>query len=395
MTRAIPSSLNWPEDWAERAVDITVALFSTAAAIALHAEVVSGRGQSELLTPELAVPIVHGSAVLFRRRGPLLVLAVLLTTAWLYVLMGYPAFMLGPATVFAMYSAGAGIPRRASSTALAVVEVNVIPLLLVGPSYPGLGSLVQYAGIIASAWVLGDLVRRWRTAAAEHARRADELVATRQELARYAVVEERRRIARELHDVVAHAMTIVAMHAGTGRLTASTDPTTASSSLRTIEKVSREALSEMRRLVSLLRDETDEQDDLSPTPSLEDLHRLVGEMVGAGMVIDVRVDGPIDQVPAGLSAVAYRTVQEALTNVARHAGPVRTRLGIVATDSELAITVENDRPAPGVVSRSAGQGTGLLGMRERVQIYDGSLVTEGLPDGGYRVEARLPLEWNQ
>jgi signal transduction histidine kinase len=194
---------------------------------------------------------------------------------------------------------------------------------------------------------------------------------------------------------VAHAMTVVTMHAGTGRLTASTDPTTASSSLETIETVSREALSEMRRLVTLLRDETDMHDDLSPTPSLKVLHRLVGEMVGAGMVIDVRVDGLLDRIPEGLSAVAYRTIQEALTNVARHAGPVRTRLEIIATDTELSISVENDSPTAAVASGSAGQGKGLLGMRERVQIYDGSLVTEGLPDGGYRVEARLPLQSNQ
>jgi signal transduction histidine kinase len=252
--------------------------------------------------------------------------------------------------------------------------------------------VVLYGGILASSWALGDLLRRWRTAAAEHARRADELAATREELAHYAVVEERRRIARELHDVVAHAMTVVAMHAGTGRLAATTDPTAATSSLHTIEKVSREALSEMRRLVTLLRDESDEESYLSPTPSLGDLHRLVGEMVGAGMVIDVRADGPLDRISAGLSAVAFRTIQEALTNAARHAGPVRARLEVIATEKELAVTVENDPPASEVVSKVGDGGAGLLGMRERVQIYDGSLVTESQPNGGFRVEAHFPLE---
>jgi signal transduction histidine kinase len=392
MRWVVPVARRWPEDWSARVIDVTVALFSTAAAVALHSEVVAARGQRELLTPALAVAMTYGSAVLFRRKSPLWVLAAMLVCAWLYVLMGLPAYMLGPGLVFAMYSGGAGLPRGPSSAALAVVEVNVIVLLLVGPSFPGLGSIVLYGGILASSWALGDLLRRWRTAAAEHARRADELAATREELAHYAVVEERRRIARELHDVVAHAMTVVAMHAGTGRLAATTDPTAATFSLHTIEKVSREALSEMRRLVTLLRDDSDEESYLSPTPSLGDLHRLVGEMVGAGMVIDVRADGPIDRISAGLSAVAFRTIQEALTNAARHAGPVRARLEVIATEKELAVTVENDPPASEVVSRVGDGGAGLLGMRERVQIYDGSLVTESQPNGGFRVEAHFPLE---
>jgi hypothetical protein len=223
MSWVVPVARRWPEDWSARVIDVTVALFSTAAAVALHSEVIAARGQGELLSPALAVAVVHGSAVLFRRKIPLWVLAVMLASAWLYVLMGFPAYMLGPGLVFAMYSGGAGLPRRASSAALAVVEVNVIVLLLVGPSFPGLGSMVLYGGILASSWALGDLLRRWRTAAAEHARRADELAATREELAHYAVVEERRRIARELHDVVAHAMTVVAMHAGTD--VALVDPT--------------------------------------------------------------------------------------------------------------------------------------------------------------------------
>jgi signal transduction histidine kinase len=116
------------------------------------------------------------------------------------------------------------------------------------------------------AWWLGYLVRGWRTAADEHARRADELAATREELARYAVADERRRIARELHDVVAHSMTVVTMHAGTARLVAADDPTAALSTLGMIERLSREAVTEMRRLVGLLRDDSHSGVGLAPTP---------------------------------------------------------------------------------------------------------------------------------
>ena len=391
MTRLSSLSSRLPADWTARAIDLVVAAFSTGAAIALHAEVVSARDEGKLLTLALAVATIHGSAVLFRNRSPLWVLVVLMATAWLYVWLGFEAYMLGPATIFAMYSAAVQLPRRVSLAAAAVVVASMIALLVVGPRFPGIGSIVLYAGIIVSAWGLGDLVARWRRAAKEHARRADELAATREELARYAVSEARRRIARELHDVVAHAMTVVAMHAGTGRVAAATDPAAARSSLQTIETVSREALSEMRRLVSLLRDESEDMDDLSPSPGLGDLHRLVGEMVAAGMVVDVQTEGSLQAVPPGLSLVAYRTIQEALTNAARHAGPVRTRLKVVTVGDDLALVVENDPPASvGALSDTKG-GTGLIGMRERIKLYDGSLITENLPNGGYRVEAHFPL----
>jgi signal transduction histidine kinase len=391
VTRLFSLSGRSPSNWTGRGIDVVIAVFSTGAAVALHLEVVSARGEVGLVTVALAVATIHGSAVLLRKKSPLWVLAVLMATAWLYVWLGFPAYMLGPATVFAMYSAAVQLPRRMSLAAAAIVVANMIALLGAGPGFPGLGSIVLYGGIIVFSWGLGDLVARWRRAAEEHARRADELAATREELAGYAVSEERRRIARELHDVVAHAMTVVAMHAGTGRVAAATDPAAARSSLQTIETVSREALSEMRRLVTLLRDESEDRDDLSPSPGLGDLHRLVGEMVAAGMVVDVQTEGPIREVPPGLSLVAYRTIQEALTNAARHAGQVRTRLKVMAVGDDLVLVVENDPPASfGAPSNTRG-GTGLVGMRERINLYDGSLITEHLPDGGYRVEAHFPL----
>jgi signal transduction histidine kinase len=254
-----------------------------------------------------------------------------------------------------------------------------------------LSSVVLYLVIIAGAWWLGHAVRRWRSAAQAHERRADELAATREELARFAVAEERRRIARELHDAVAHSMTVVAMHAGAGRLLASENPSSGVSSLAIIERLSRDALAEMRRLVGLLRDDADQGNGLSPTPALTDVHGLIAEMAVAGMAVEVSIEGPLEGVAAGPAMAGFRIIQEALTNAAKHSGS-KAVLRVQVSDSELAILVENDIPH---TSKAGGSrqnpGLGIMGMRERVQVYGGSLTTGPVPGGVFRVRATIPL----
>ena len=376
--------------WIDRAVDVFVGLFSMMAALVLHLETVSSRGGVGL-TPALVVAAIHGACVVFRRVHPWPVLVVLMITAAAYAILGFPAFMLGPAVLFAIYSAGAVLDGRASMAALGAIELTVALVLILGSAFPGPPSVVFYLAIVAAAWWLGFLVRRWRTAAEEHARRADELAGTREELARYAVAEERRRIARELHDAVAHSMTVVAMHAGTGRLLAEQDPAAAVPSLGVIERLSREALSEMRRLVGLLRDEADGGAGLTPSPRLADLHGVIAEMVAAGMAVEVHLEGPLDEVPAGPALAGFRIIQEALTNAAKHSAWPRAVLRVVADDLALRIEIENDAPAPGSVAGERGPGLGMIGMQERVQVYDGTLTAGPLPGGGFRVAARIPL----
>jgi signal transduction histidine kinase len=262
-------------------------------------------------------------------------------------------------------------------------------LILVGPSFPGYSSLALFVGLVAAAWFLGDVVRRWRVAAIQHQRRAAELAAAREELARRAVSEERLRIARELHDVVAHSMTVVAMQAGSGRLVAVEDPGAAQKALETIEKSSREALADMRRLVGVLREGDDSVTE--PAPGLSDLDRLAGELKRAGLEVDLRRSGPLDEVPAGMAVAAYRIAQEALTNVVRHAGVDRADLTVDASDGGLTIVVVNGPPTR-TAEAVEGGGHGIAGMEERAAIFGGSLVAGPSPDGGYRVEARLPLD---
>jgi signal transduction histidine kinase len=249
-----------------------------------------------------------------------------------------------------------------------------------------------YALIVAAAWFLGDVVRRWRTAAEEHARRAAELAAAREELARYAVSEERLRIARELHDVVAHSMTVVAMHAGTARMIADRDPAATRAALETIERASREALGEMRRVVGVLREGDLDGVSLQPTPGLRDLERLVAEVAMAGVTVGLRTKGSLDRVPPGQALAAYRIAQEALTNVVRHSESAHAELTVTVADTEVAIVVRNDPPGERLqrpVVESGGMGT--IGMRERVRLYGGTLKVGPLGDGGFLVEARLPL----
>ena len=168
-------------------------------------------------------------------------------------------------------------------------------LLTSSSAFPGWDSVALFAGLVAGSWFLGVLARRWQTLARELAERAAELEEARTELARHAVAAERLRIARELHDVVAHSMSVIAMHAGVARLAVGTKPESEVAALDVIERSSREALAEMRRLVTVLRDENAGSAERGPAPGVSDLHTLVAGVVEAGVTVDVRTEGDLDE----------------------------------------------------------------------------------------------------
>ena len=273
--------------------------------------------------------------------------------------------------------------------ALVIVELVMLILIFVGPSFPDYSSLALFAVLIGAAWFLGDVVRRWRTAAIQHERRAAELAAAREELALRAVSEERLRIARELHDVVAHSMTVVALQAGSGRLAGRQDPEAAQRASKTIEKSSREALADMRRLVGVLREGEDSLKQ--PAPGLEDIDRLVEEISRAGVTVGVTSSGHLDRVPPGMALAAYRVAQEALTNVVRHAGVDQAEMTLEASDGALVLVVGNGPPTRPVEPIEGG-GHGISGMVERASLYGGTLNAGSTDDGGYRVEAIFPFD---
>jgi signal transduction histidine kinase len=373
-------------------VDLLLAAVAVYAATVLTAEVLHA-APAGLAFAVYTVAGLHGASVALRRLAPVAAVAVLLSTAGVYGLaLGMPVFMLGPAVLFVAYGVGAGLGLRPAAVLLAVIETALVLLLAFGSSFPGWASVLLFASLVAGAWYLGVFARRWQTLAAENAQRARELEAARHELARHAVATERLRIARELHDVVAHSMSVIAMHAGAARLAVGTDPTSERKALDVIESSSRETLGEMRRLVTVLRDENADAAVRSPMPGLTELPTLVASVAAGGLTVDVRTEGDLEAVPSGVSLAAYRVIQEALTNVVRHAGHTSAHVLVQAGKDNVVVRIENAAPSGGAWHRvpSAGGRHGTVGMRERVELYGGTLGVGPSADGGWSVEASLP-----
>jgi signal transduction histidine kinase len=247
---------------------------------------------------------------------------------------------------------------------------------------------------------MGDAARRRREDAAAHADRAAQLERAREELADRAVTEERLRIARELHDVVAHAMSAIAVQAGTGRVAFDREPEVARASLAEIEGLSRQGLAEMRRMLGVLRPapQPGVHEVLPPPASLDQVDRLVATAAAAGVAVTVRVEGAPRRLAPGVDLAAYRIAQEALTNVVRHAGADQARLTLRFSPDGLELEVEDGGPA-GIAARAAPLppaelgsrcGVGIVGMRERAAACGGTLSAGPCPGGGFRVVARLP-----
>ncbi|MCH0561434.1 sensor histidine kinase [Streptomyces sp. MUM 16J] len=275
--------------------------------------------------------------------------------------------------------------RRASTAAVA--GSFTVQFLVIGGFAHGDGLAVN--GVIAllalAASCMAGLLSRERR---EHA------VALRAQEVAEAVTAERLRIARELHDMIAHSIGVIALQAGVGSRVIQTQPAEAREALRAIESTSRETLSSLRRtLVSLRQADRDaatsEQSSLAPSPGLADVERLAAATAGAGVRVDVHCSGEQRPVPADIDLSAYRIVQEALTNVVRHAGTGSCRVAIDYGDEELSVEVVDD--GRGATEDGSAHGFGLIGMRERVSLLGGYLSSGPGPEGGFRVAARLPL----
>ena len=307
-----------------------------------------------------------------------------------YAAANYPP-ALTPIVLLSVYSAAARLPQRAARAVLAGTLVLGAIGATLGPGPTDLG----VPAFILSSWLLGNHVRSRSAYAAELEVKNRLLEQAQRDLADRAVADERLRIARELHDVVAHTMSVVAMHAGTGRMIARDDPSAARPALATIETATRSALVELRRMLGVLRssDASEATHDLSPAPGLADLDALVAEVVEAGVQVEVRVEGTRTALPVGVDLSAYRIVQEALTNVIKHAGGASTTVVVRYDADAVTVDVDNDGDAelPGADSPApAGEGHGLVGMRERVALYAGEFVANHRSGGGFHVSARLP-----
>jgi signal transduction histidine kinase len=245
---------------------------------------------------------------------------------------------------------------------------------------------------LVGAIAAGVLIRNRERLFADTERRAAEAEADRLAEAERAVRRERRRIAREMHDVVAHGMSVVAVQAAAGREIVRGDPEKAADVFAKIEAVSRESLAELRRMLGVLRDPRDPEASLSPQPSISDIRAAVAQSVAVGVPTELVVEGGERPVEPGIELAAYRIVQEALTNVRKHAGGSASAVvTLVYERDRLAVEVSDDGRGAASALSQAGGGHGLIGMRERVEIYGGELRSGPRPGGGFTVRAVLPI----
>jgi signal transduction histidine kinase len=343
-----------------------------------------------------ALVLLHTLPLLARRRFPGTVLALVVGSGLAFAALDLPPDLLGVAILVAVYSVAAYGSWSVALAGLAGVEVALVAVQLT-PGRTGAVTLVINLGVVAATWLLGQFAHNYRTYAARLEERTIELEQARDELARRAVTEQRLRLARELHDVVAHAMSVIAVQSGVGAHVADTNPQEAAKALAAIEATSRAALEELRRLLGVLRQEDEPQGALAPVPGLADLDSLLAEVGKAGLAVKLQINGTRPPLPAGVDLSAYRIVQEALTNVVKHAGPAHAQVVVGYRDQDVTVEVTDDgRGAVTSVSDGrAGTGHGLIGMRERVAAFGGDLQTGPRPGGGFRVAARLPFAADQ
>jgi len=241
--------------------------------------------------------------------------------------------------------------------------------------------------VFGLVWIVGFSLGRKFEEADEAKERAARAERDREQQARTAVAEERARIARELHDVVGHSVSVMTVQASGVRRLLRPDQDREREALLVVERTGREALAEMRRMVGVLR-RPEEAPSLAPQPSLDHLNRLVDQAREAGLPVELRIEGEAIQLPAGIDLTAYRLVQEGLTNVVKHAQATRAEVLVDYGDGYIEVTVKDDGKG---VGNGDGGGHGLVGMRERVSVYGGEIDAGPQTGGGYRLRAKLPL----
>jgi signal transduction histidine kinase len=331
------------------------------------------------------------SPLFLRRRypfgAPLAVgAAVVLTTLVDTRLAGYAGipFLAGCAAVFLMGL----LPERNQAVLGLVLAVGVNGVVALRDPRGNVGAFLAASVLFTIIWTIAfGLGGKFREVD-EAKQRAVRAEREREERARAAVSEERARIARELHDVVGHSVSVMTVQASAVRRLLRPDQARERDALLTVEQTGREALAEMRRMVGVLR-RPEEAPARAPQPSLEHLDRLVEQAREAGLPVELRIEGDPVELPAGVDLTAYRLVQEGLTNAMKHSHAEQTRVVVRYREQDIEVSVSDD--GRGERGGDASGGHGLVGMRERVSVYGGELEAGPQPGGGYRLRARLPL----
>ncbi|WP_233583831.1 sensor histidine kinase [Micromonospora sp. CV4] len=338
-------------------------------------------GVREPLLVSVLVGMTLGLPLAVRRRWPVPVAIAISSISTVALVTGVipnfaaaaPAFAIG----LSFYTVAVSTATRRSMICAAgcLALVSVALVLTAGDLWSRTGAVAYAAVMIAPAWLIGWLIRERRALAA---RQGEHLI-------RQATTEERLRVARELHDVVAHTLSLIVVKAAVANHVAEADPREAGAALRVIEETGRTALTDIRRVLGVLREET----SYAPAPGLDELPGLAERATigGVDVRLDIRREEPDGAVPESVGLAVYRIVQEAVTNVVKHAAPAACRATVTVTPGEVRVEVIDDGRRPiGVI----GEGHGLVGMRERVAVHGGDFRAGPRAGGGFAVTARLP-----
>ena len=337
-----------------------------------------------LVIPLLALAVLPLAA---RRYRPVAVLAITLAAAVALDLLAGTFQMQG--AVVALYTVAAHCDRKTAIRA-GIATAGAVALTIVGePVGDAVLQVVATYAIFAAAWTLGDNMRTRRAYLRGVEERADRLERERVENVRRATAEEQARIARELHDVIAHSVSVMVVQAAAAGDVFDANPARAREALASIEATGREALAELRRLLGQVR--TDAGDaSFAPQPGLGALAGLAEQVRRAGIAVDVNVEGVPIELPAGVDLAAYRVAQEAITNALKHASASKVAVTVRYRDEHVEVEVVDDGVGGGTTDGD-GLGHGIIGMRERAALYGGELRAEPRPGGGFRVFVSLPV----
>ena len=373
---------------------VTDTLLTVFAAVVTVANLVAAEPEATERTRDIGAWILLTAAtvpLIWRRRHAVAVLWIIALATICYWVLDYPSDATGLGTVISIYSVGAHSDRPRSLyhfwAVFALTTATVVAGLIADGENVPLAALPSNTILMATAWIFGDSMRTRRRYLMELEEKAVRTEAQRVTEARQAVSDERTRIARELHDVVAHSMSVMVVQAGAARRVLDSDPAQAADALAAIESTGRESLTEMRRVLGVLRSD-DDLAELTPAPSLDDFGRLVQQCEEAGLPVELEVTGEARPLTPGLELSAYRIVQESLTNSLKHAGPSRAAVKLEYHDDALVVQVSDDGRG---AAAPTGKGQGLIGMRERVEAFGGSLDAGPKVGGGYAVNACFPI----
>ncbi|MGV8871275.1 MAG: sensor histidine kinase [Rhodococcus sp. (in: high G+C Gram-positive bacteria)] len=372
-------------------LDITIAVAATTLAVGSLLASDVGNIDPNLRAPDAVAifgTVLSTASLLWRRSYPATAYCAFVAGCLIVTLTGHYIGLLSVVILFALYSLAAHGRRRTAAVALAATLATFAALAALDIPDLRTSDLLQAWALLITAWAVGDGIRARRGQQREHILAAEQDAALAREQSTRAVAEERLRIARELHDLVAHSMSLIAVQAGVGAHVIRKDADAAERALQVIAETSRGALAQTRSMLGMLRDE---DDAVSPVPhGVDDLPALIAAVRSSGLDAYLEVSSPATTLESTIDLAAYRIVQESLTNVLTHGGPsAHVRLTFHERQLELEVTDPGGSSVAPSIEESGGHG--LIGLTERAHLLGGTLEAGPAPDGGFRVHAVLPI----